>query len=335
MSPVYYNYRYSTSATFDMVGNSHGPRISPEFSQNKAPNYGMGYGTSGGTGAGGYYIDENTFGTTGGWVPGGTDPHKFGYWASSASRPTWVSPAPSNLHFNSSSVNNDEGTGTVMTSARFAGLCFTSGCHSSSGIQSTWAGHIVVPGQSGSWVNMFNRPYMMEMQTVGRGGSVASNGNWGDLSAAASGFHTGNDAGYKWGYPPNDPTAAQSGYHQFPCSKCHTPHATVLPRLMATNCLDIGSGGQYIKHGTGTLFAFPEYFALKKGASLWSSDNYTEQNISTTLMSDVDAWRMSVTCHADRDGPGNTSPVEGGALDGNGLTSGSTGTRGWNRVTPW
>ncbi len=29
-----------------------------------------------------------------------------------------------------------------------------------------------------------------------------------------------------------------TGYHQFTCSKCHNPHASRLPRLMITNCLD-------------------------------------------------------------------------------------------------
>jgi hypothetical protein len=31
-------------------------------------------------------------------------------------------------------------------------------------------------------------------------------------------------------------------YHRFPCSKCHSPHASRLERLMVTNCLDNGDG---------------------------------------------------------------------------------------------
>ncbi len=32
---------------------------------------------------------------------------------------------------------------------------------------------------------------------------------------------------------------AQLQFHQFPCSKCHNPHASKLPRLLITNCLDV------------------------------------------------------------------------------------------------
>jgi hypothetical protein len=53
--------------------------------------------------------------------------------------------------------------------------------------------------------------------------------------------------------------------HSFPCSKCHTPHNSRLPKLMATNCLNykhrgrIGSGGwpgRYLdlSHGRGGQF---------------------------------------------------------------------------------
>ena len=31
---------------------------------------------------------------------------------------------------------------------------------------------------------------------------------------------------------------AQQNYHTFTCSKCHNPHASRLPKLMITNCLD-------------------------------------------------------------------------------------------------
>ncbi len=40
---------------------------------------------------------------------------------------------------------------------------------------------------------------------------------------------------YRWGAAYGQ---TQSNYHQFPCSKCHTPHVSSLPRLMVTNCLD-------------------------------------------------------------------------------------------------
>lgn len=43
---------------------------------------------------------------------------------------------------------------------------------------------------------------------------------------------------YNWGATVNIGTT-DSQYHKFSCSKCHNPHASRLPRLMITNCLDV------------------------------------------------------------------------------------------------
>ncbi len=43
---------------------------------------------------------------------------------------------------------------------------------------------------------------------------------------------------YNWGATVDGTTTDQM-YHQFSCSKCHNPHASRLPKLMITNCLDI------------------------------------------------------------------------------------------------
>jgi len=343
-SPAFYNWRTSTSATYDMGGSSLGARISPEFSLNKTADYGQGYAAGAGTGAGGYFIDENTWGTSGGWVPGGSDPDKFGYWASSS-----LGSVPTNRtgflavtikHFdNTSQVTNDENL--TLTSAHFAGLCFTSGCHTSSGIQTYWPGHAAVPGQtSGStdWVNMFNRPWMMQMQEVGIGNTseTGTGDNWGDLTAkAAMSYTTSNDAGYKWGYSPLDPTAVQAGYHKFPCSKCHTPHSSILPRLMTTNCLDIGSASKTtIKNGT---YQYPQATGTWNAAA--GAGSLAMLDLPTNLTS-ADGWMFSVSCHADVDGPGNATPLGRNGVAGTApAASPSPGTyngvRGWNNVTPW
>lgn len=42
---------------------------------------------------------------------------------------------------------------------------------------------------------------------------------------------------FQWGVTIDD-TTVDVDYHNFTCSKCHTPHASRLPRLMITNCLD-------------------------------------------------------------------------------------------------
>lgn len=45
---------------------------------------------------------------------------------------------------------------------------------------------------------------------------------------------------FNWGLDRATGAAnADYGYHRFSCSKCHNPHASRLPRLMITNCLDI------------------------------------------------------------------------------------------------
>jgi hypothetical protein len=42
---------------------------------------------------------------------------------------------------------------------------------------------------------------------------------------------------YAWGVVQNNGTI-QAGFHAFTCSKCHNPHASRLPKLLITNCLD-------------------------------------------------------------------------------------------------
>jgi predicted CXXCH cytochrome family protein len=44
-------------------------------------------------------------------------------------------------------------------------------------------------------------------------------------------------ADFKWGVSV-DQSTVDIGYHAFTCSKCHNPHASRLPKLMITNCLD-------------------------------------------------------------------------------------------------
>ena len=42
---------------------------------------------------------------------------------------------------------------------------------------------------------------------------------------------------FDWGLT-QDTGTVDTGYHAFTCSKCHNPHASRLPKLMITNCLD-------------------------------------------------------------------------------------------------
>jgi predicted CxxxxCH...CXXCH cytochrome family protein len=50
---------------------------------------------------------------------------------------------------------------------------------------------------------------------------------------------------YDWGATVDADTVDQM-YHQFSCSKCHNPHASRLPKLLITNCLDV-------QHNTWTV----------------------------------------------------------------------------------
>jgi hypothetical protein len=52
---------------------------------------------------------------------------------------------------------------------------------------------------------------------------------------------------------------AKTNYHRFTCSKCHTPHASGLPALLTTNCLDVNVvGTKWTAYaGTGTTGVTP------------------------------------------------------------------------------
>ena len=100
---------------------------------------------------------------------------------------------------------------------------------------------------------------------------------------------------YYWGAMPSG-TLAETGYHAFTCSKCHNPHASRLPKLMITNCLDAG-------HNT------------------WQSSTNSGNNTQDTWTADpadvgekAATWNTAQNCHRYD------------SIDGVG---------GWNTVTPW
>ena len=88
----------------------------------------------------------------------------------------------------------------------------------------------------------------------------------------------------------------EAQYHSFSCSKCHNPHASRLPQLMITNCLDT-------KHNTWD----DEYQLSSLGS------NNTNKSLSN--------WTSAQNCHrrggiADGSGPESvdtTSNTYGGA----------------------
>ncbi|MDF1526276.1 MAG: hypothetical protein P1S59_08420 [bacterium] len=97
-----------------------------------------------------------------------------------------------------------------------------------------------------------------------------------------------------------DSSTTQDNYHNFPCSKCHNPHASRLPRLMITNCLDVS-------HNTW------DDTRIGPPSDLGSAET------GVTIDREMSDWSSAVNCHR---------------LDSDG-TPGTGSDGGWNRVTPW
>ncbi|MHB1398349.1 MAG: CxxxxCH/CxxCH domain c-type cytochrome [Trichloromonadaceae bacterium] len=112
-------------------------------------------------------------------------------------------------------------------------------------------------------------------------------------------------------------------YHRFSCSKCHNPHASRLPRLMITNCLDVS----HTKWDD--LFAGdPDWTnGNSDGTTVnWSTSTvmpYTGNDISGLARNRQYAYATSAqNCHRYVDTDSNT------ATD-------NAQEKGWNKVTPW
>ncbi|WP_170232932.1 cytochrome c3 family protein [Trichloromonas acetexigens] len=104
---------------------------------------------------------------------------------------------------------------------------------------------------------------------------------------------------YDWGVSV-DADTTDVMYHQFSCSKCHNPHASRLPKLLITNCLDI-------QHNT------------------WDENKTTLQTKYTNAaLTAVDRnkygayYAAAQNCHR-YDGSRATETLKGG----------------WNKVSPW
>jgi hypothetical protein len=70
--------------------------------------------------------------------------------------------------------------------------------------------------------------------------SVYNNKGYAQVTEMNNLIQTTTDRAYvdfNWGLTQDDATT-DKGYHAFTCSKCHNPHASRLPKLMITNCLD-------------------------------------------------------------------------------------------------
>lgn len=102
---------------------------------------------------------------------------------------------------------------------------------------------------------------------------------------------------YDWGATVDAGTTDQM-YHQFSCSKCHNPHASRLPKLLITNCLDV-------QHNT------------------WTTARAAQNSYTAATLTNVDrGWTAAYyasaqNCHRYNDK--RTAANKGG----------------WNIVSPW
>lgn len=103
-----------------------------------------------------------------------------------------------------------------------------------------------------------------------------------------------------WGVSVDEGTT-DIGYHAFTCSKCHNPHASRLPKLMITNCLDT-------RHNTWQSSAAPNGQGNQTLPTGWTSMT----NIDVGEMAAT--WSTAQNCHRY-----DTNDNVGG----------------WNKVTPW
>ncbi|MBE0503772.1 MAG: hypothetical protein IBX46_06545 [Desulfuromonadales bacterium] len=98
-----------------------------------------------------------------------------------------------------------------------------------------------------------------------------------------------------------------TNFHQFTCSKCHSPHASRLPRLLITNCLDT-------EHNT-----WDDAYVTPASDTNGSSSSLSLENRSVSMSQVTSAQN----CHRLADPAYPQARPQG------------TTTGGWNRVSPW
>ncbi len=229
-----------------------GPRVEPmtsggSFAYCNPPEIGGGYGdgadaTYGGNGHQGFFLNDNTFGTDGIMLFAGKAGDNF------EQAPVTVNPQ--------AAFEADGGATGVFTLNAFSGFC--KNCHSATdalGIEyGSWTGHHSVFG-----VTPYNDVYNQSIAQYVHGGPQGKEEEIRLLATNEVGRSSG--AGMKWAITQGNFTVGAEmnwqmeangnkvNYHEFTCSKCHTPHSSVIDRLMRTNCL---SGGNTSDDSTST-----------------------------------------------------------------------------------
>jgi predicted CxxxxCH...CXXCH cytochrome family protein len=223
-------------------------------------------------------------------------------------------------------IDQNSGSPDNGTYATHAGLCTL--CHGDgdavpaeaadvTAIETAWAGHenSVAGGThngtnnifsnttrigNGVWNGLNEGPYMGNQGIVTfRGsnyGGTIRNDDYGDgvvpiISGKSRPFLT-----FQWAGLSVDDNTVNKTFHNFSCSKCHNPHASRLPKLMITNCLDTGQN------------TWDDDF---KGDTNWGGNNFSSMTYGTNELAKSSSAQ---NCHR--------------------YVSGQE-TSGWNTVTPW
>jgi hypothetical protein len=143
--------------------------------------------------------------------------------------------------------------------------------------------------------------------------SVFPSGQWWiDSTAYQTLGYMMNAHYYMWGPNPETQGAlgtdgVETAYHQFPCSKCHSPHVARLPKLMKTNCLDTDGTNTLNWGGTGI-------FRNQAGVFLYGN------------------MYRNMACHSTYIGAPGSDP---GDSQPDGIPDTPPPKGGWNAVTPW
>ena len=188
-------------------------------------------------------------------------------------RPKATSVAQGGYFIDQNSGNPTSGQ-TLATSAGLCSLCHGTNVDTMdyyTGGTSLWVGtnghsNAALGGSGSSKVNLFDArrgaTYYMALQgSPSLGGEVNSNSPaWGRSSVGFRSKSTANSGYYGGTVDSTTPGGDYSAWysasgigghtgtagdpaHEFSCSKCHSPHATGLPALLKTNCLDTEISG--------------------------------------------------------------------------------------------
>jgi predicted CXXCH cytochrome family protein len=239
-----------------------GPRAESSIAYNNPAGRGNGWDNGTGGGHDGYFIDENTFGITG----------TLTNWTTTTVAANHMSETDNTFAGLCATCHTDAGYTGTGNGGGVAGLktWLTTGITALGRGKTGWGAaiHNTVKGWAASgttldWVNPTNNPDMRGYSQAGTQTCMAYDTG---CSSAWAPWR-----GYNWmgiTSTTNQMGAAGTAVHQFPCSKCHTPHASDLPKLMTTNCLDVGASTTQRKaHGTSVVWNYPTIGGPAIGAS--------------------------------------------------------------------